>query len=392
MAAASDATVRVLRDIVDYLKDTETDIEEAAAQRSLRDTDKLVLSATHNLFVQSMRSIEATELPSPFAIATFRDASWDCEEERYYRYIVRCCNIILPYVVCFSRIWCPNKDLAIDKLFKHLFRAQDMCERLLESLKSPVSYSWPCRFQNGKRTAHYCSNHFHTTDGLIWPLHEAKTERDLTELELPDITFRDFKYMILPGDNPGAHSIVSARKAVQRAQESKQGRVPHPGPISYGHLKVINEASTNRAKLPEALAVIGMEIQTAFARNDTNFHLGIILPGGSEIFWPQMPKSQNARLSAVFIKAYENLADRMTTYKFQPVEVLSKIKGEEVTQTMHFVDLPPVVRNMIYTNILADEDIHAQPHRQPAVMLTCRQVNKDVVALLLRKWKWFVSK
>ena len=80
----------------------------------------------------------------------------------------------------------------------------------------------------------------------------------------------------------------------------------------------------------------------------------------------------------------------MTFYRFQAIEELPRVKEADVVQTVHFVDLPAEIRNMIYLEILEAGDNEKLPRRQPMLSLTCRLANKELLSLLFKRYGWFV--
>jgi hypothetical protein len=97
----------------------------------------------------------------------------------------------------------------------------------------------------------------------------------------------------------------------------------------------------------------------------------------------------------VFIKANEIVSRTDTGYEFDPVRQGPYLTELEITHTLHFVDLPPEIRNMIYNQILAEDGVPQNKDRmrqkQPPISLTCRLVNKEVMSLFLQKCGYFVS-
>ena len=144
-----------------------------------------------------------------------------------------------------------------------------------------------------------------------------------------------------------------------------------------------------KRKLLKALAKIGHEVQGALERQDRAY----IVPGGSQIYWPE-GRSGDGNVELVFIKATELISKTDPGYKFELVRQGPYFTELEITQTIHFVDLPAEIRNMIYNQILVEDVV---PHnkdrmrqRQPPISLTCRLANKEIMSLLFQKYGWFV--
>jgi hypothetical protein len=221
-------------------------------------------------------------------------------------------------------------------------------------------------------------------------------EKQFPPASRPAITFRDFQLEVLPSKNVRAMHLHSALAAVEesvRCTYSKSDSFT----VADHQIKIRDIGiALVTGNLAEALATIGYEIQNALREKDREYTLGIILPGASQIFWPELRK--HGERKCVFIKVREVILTHrigMQTImtkdcKFEPAKQGRMFEGVELVQTVHFVDLPPEIRNMIYNRILERDGVPQNKDRmrqkQPPMSLTCRLVNKEMMSLLFQKY------
>ena len=93
----------------------------------------------------------------------------------------------------------------------------------------------------------------------------------------------------------------------------------------------------------------------------------------------------------IFIKAYEECGGVGATYKFHATSNVQPYPaGLRPQQTKSFLDLPAELRNQIYASVLDNSGSERLPHKQPALSLTCKQVNKEFLSLLFEKHQWLI--
>ena len=271
---------------------------------------------------------------------------------------------------------------------RHLSSAEDVAHLAIydDPLKLP-SLDWNCD-DDGACTA---EDHFHTPDGLVWPRCESGLEKSLSHASAPQIAFRNFQLQILSECALPSNSLWCAIWATRKSVKCTYGKEERLITKNFRFRDVDN--ILKKRKLPKALAKIGHEVQGALRQVDRAYKLGIILPGGSHIFWPE-GRFGHGSVKLVFIKASEIVSERNSDYRFEPVRQGPYFTELEITQTIHFVDLPAEIRNMIYNQILVEDVV---PHnkdrmrqRQPPISLTCRLANKEIMSLLFQKYGWFV--
>ena len=156
------------------------------------------------------------------------------------------------------------------------------------------------------------------------------------------------------------------------------------------------KVSLREGNLPLVLAKIGTELMKLLYEYPSNaaYTLGIILPGGSKVFYPSL--ATETEDPTIHIKATYNFANRHMPYIFQGVDFEDLIDEDDDVQTMQFLDLPPETRNMIYEIILlqiaGNRTGGGMLRRQPALSCTCRTVNKEMMSPVWQKYGWLVCR
>ena len=213
----------------------------------------------------------------------------------------------------------------------------------------------------------------------------------------PAIEWRNFAYEPKGKsvDRYRLGSVISAKGAVEASIELESGEE-----ISLDDATYFNETFKvgklfEEKKFEEALATIGLALAKVLRMKAPNHILAIILPGGSRVFYPQT--DIEGTLDVVCIKMYQRMSDERAPYSFQAVKRgRSKYERRRDPQTKAFLDLPAEIRNMIYEQILLqeedEEDSSRIPRRPPAISHTCRTVNKEILSLLFLKYGWLLCK
>ena len=132
-------------------------------------------------------------------------------------------------------------------------------------------------------------------------------------------------------------SLGRAIWATLQSVESTYGKEESRIPIPCQSKKV--EEILKKRKLPKALAMIGHEVQGVLRQWDRTYKLGIILPGGSQIFWPE-GRFKNGNVKLILIKANVIISKRDLGYRFDPV-----------TQGPRFEELANRVRRRAMMNL-----------------------------------------
>lgn len=210
----------------------------------------------------------------------------------------------------------------------------------------------------------------------------------------PIIKWRKFKYKIAPDDGMNYGNTTSACDAVEKSIWMAYGEV-FKVRVKHARYEGSWDDSLDQGRRSEALARIALDVQEALNTGAVVYDLGIILPGGSRIFFPASPQRENVR--TVYIKMKENYGIDDPAFTFEAVAALQpSSSNQDSPQTVAFLDLSPEIRNMIYKNILVnDEDLvlpERLPKRQPPMTLTCKEINKEILSLLWQKYGWFVCK
>lgn len=86
----------------------------------------------------------------------------------------------------------------------------------------------------------------------------------------------------------------------------------------------------------------------------------------------------------------EDLSSKAMPFTFHAVKVRHGENSDQ--QTIRFLDLPAEIRNQIYEDVLAEQQGSSRlPAQQPAISLTCKQVNREFLTLLWEKCKWLIA-
>lgn len=375
-------------------------IQEVAKQSSPDDSTTLLFRSSAHLFRLKLESIRNTANHTR-SILDRKDqtAPWDSAEERAHRFLSRSDENIVAICDVFENM---VNQLVVPKFIKDCFgktilAANEMAESVaIEDPLDPPSAWWEC--VDDPKTC-IATDHFHARDRRQWPTNLSTLEKQFQLASRSDVTFRDFQLVVLPATNPGATNLLSAIAAAQESVRCTHSvSANFRSTYRYGKAADI-QAILQKGQLLEALTHIGHETQRILRAKDDAYTLGIILPGGSEILWPEVREAGKGK--SVIIKVREAMVDNPGSvdsgknYKFDPVKEGRKFKGAQMNQTVNFVDLPAEVRNMIYNEILVKGGVSANkgrmPEKQPPISLTCRLVNKEIMSLLFHKYGWFVS-
>lgn len=389
MAKATIATLDMTSDIRDYTAEIQRDIMKAATDRSLRDTDRLLLNATQYQCTVSMEGLRVAEsCVRKMAASPMTSHERDTEEERVYRFTIRSYNIVRPHIqqsllsISKSPLFGEHN---IEVLRERLLRARRMLERTVDMTRKPESYHWTCHLHS--YSAH-CAHvgHFHTSDGLVWPNHDEDILEFVPLPSLPALTFRDCKYHPLPALSTWDHFLDSLCNAVAASSLHKRGKISR---LSHTFGRALAEEKFGKEGWPECIESTTLMTFGDPADEDEPVHLGILLPGSSQFFLPHGLPTWSTRGDAVIIETCERKIEGKRCYRFRPIAVARLF--QDTTQTVRFVDLPAEIRNMIYAQILEQEESHTFSHRQPAMSLTCRLANEELLSLLFKKRGWFMK-
>ncbi|KAK5706831.1 hypothetical protein LTR97_001823 [Elasticomyces elasticus] len=293
------------------------------------------------------------------------------------------------------------ESLAVRRTLADLISVRHKLATFLERTKRlrPSSYALiPCvaTARGGARTI--CLDHMHDEAGLLWPKYDDTIEmRHLspTTSTRAIITRRDFGYEIIRPQPVTGYALHSAIDAMQRTI-AMDAHWPYPATISLGEEEcaTAERISHSFRTLPDLLASVGFYAWLHYKRSVRDFHLGIILPGTVEIFWPNGRSAfPAATRRTVYVQAEHVCKDGNLTYRFlgvKSVEYNNTTTRSTQGQTAQFLDLPAEVRNQIYGYYLDAQPAVAMPKRQPAMSLTCRQVNKELLGLVFKKHGWIV--
>ncbi|KAK5694466.1 hypothetical protein LTR17_024776 [Elasticomyces elasticus] len=265
-------------------------------------------------------------------------------------------------------------------------------------LQPPLGYSPSCLqpWRANKRLI--CKDHLHDENGLIWPNSDVSTEMRIlvgTSRNHPVVTFRDFSYKPMPLQSAASNAFHSAVDAMQRTI-AMSAQWPAPATIIAGSAECTTAESTacrDRQRLSDLLACVGYHAWMHYKRSVRDFRLGIITPGCSQVFWPGGDSASPTARQTVYIQAEHVFVHRRLTYRFRGVETVrykNTANRERTCQTVRFLDLPAEVRNQIYENVVEELPAHRFPTKQPAMSLTCHQINEEIVLLFVKRCGWLV--
>ncbi|KAK4543085.1 hypothetical protein LTR36_005862 [Oleoguttula mirabilis] len=411
MAATSATTLNTLQVLKDYTRETEQDIFDAFPLNQLGVTQKLALFTAHDANTPMMdridQSISTVSSSSVLPELNKADQQSSLEEARYclvMRSKDTLCKVTKSHqrFIEFSRQG--DSSSRFQQQVRHMGRIRTMLDLMVEGIQPPLIYSTlDCapKVNSGKERV----SHIRTHDGLIWSKKDRDIEKHLTAYAEPAATFRDFKYTVMLDERGGTSSYGSALRAITLALS---GDKPQDWQLFANWLPNVRArnaetlARKDSRRLPEALACIGFQAMEFHRRRHPNLEVGIILPGGSEIFWPSKSEPEGQNRKVVFIKACENSIKDGAAYNFDAVRTLPQVQdGTAEGQIVPFLSLPAEIRNAIYDLVLTGEEeveeatrdtvrpkrmvdrkraleVERRPKWQPALSLTCRQVNKEL--------------
>lgn len=461
VAAASTTTLRALETLLGYVYEGEEDILGLLKSDHLRDDETLIFACTHytaRFMIGAMESVVSAALTE---IENYDNGGWEynaaVHEDKLYSIIVRSMTILSAAITCMLERMANRKfmpvalhhaclPLDVSKAELHrrnMYMAQRMLNLTIEGLAVPLMYTNAECASTPQGSLRQRCRHIHMKDGLIWPMSDLHVERQLTAFDKPTVTFRSFKYETVPqddNDEEGITSYDSAYRAIHALswgepyvrdyglsweqsddgrvyglswgepynerhyvlsyRESENGRDYGPWGVEGVAKRAEDAACEDRRKLPQALAYIGLHALVVLRRQRPELELGIILPGGSQIFWPSKSHSGGGDSHAVYIKASEEYVGNETAYHFNAVKLLPPTANEDIhQQTLPFLNLAAEIRNKIYEMVLDNESDATEEARrkkkelrrqQSALSITCRQVNKEMMSLLFRRQKIFV--
>ncbi|KAK5121874.1 hypothetical protein LTR85_004445 [Meristemomyces frigidus] len=420
MAAPSETSLATLQELNSYVRDTEQDIFDSSRAQDLSDTQKLMHFCKHNaaafIMDQIDENIKTVRSGSRSISYKYRADQQSALELAQYCIVARGKVILSSMSNLQQRIGYFDREVNpatyTEQQVRHMNRIGRMLGLMVDGLKLPAVHSALDCAPNDK-SSDKCKGHLHTHEGLIWAEQDRDIEKRLIAYDEPAITFRDFQYTIVQHEHEGGTKYGSALRAMAHALS---GGKPQRGQLyaTFCHnAKAIGaerEVRKNTKRLPEALACIGFQALVSHRREHPGPELGIILPGGSEVFWPSktlIPRPHET----IYIKVVEKQADGETAYIFHAVNVLPRAKGGQMEpQTLSFLDIPAEIRNDIYEAVLdlqeatpgivfkggryliqnRNRTADKRSERQPALSLTCRQVNKELMSLVFKRQKIFV--
>jgi hypothetical protein len=372
-----------------YLERTQRDLAGTVAVLQLDDTEILRFHTANLLFKEMLRQISNERIRLGDLNETTTSPAWDTRNEKCFRFLYRSLDNFGSFVQTYQDIifQLPADD-CIRSLQSHLRGAETLVRKLIRpGLPKVKSLYWDCNSESD------CSadDHVHTADHLVWPSREAALKMPIgTE---PFIEWRDFKYNTISVPRVSFGSFSYAIEAVREslAYEYNASVDLYSRAISNGSMEVV-KVLLNEWKFLEALAAIGFELSEALRADSEFYELGIILPGGSQIFFPSSTQREEVR--NVYIEMIEDLSDKVLPFKFHRVNVIEASKEQGNKQTVEFLDLPPEVRSMIYELVLENDTNRRRdrtPAQQPTLALTCRAVNKEIMSLFFRRYGWIVK-
>ncbi|KAK5680838.1 hypothetical protein LTS10_006596 [Elasticomyces elasticus] len=237
----------------------------------------------------------------------------------------------------------------------------------------------------------YCHDHYHDEAGTVVP-GDGRSSKPRIIPMVSHITFRDFKYRSM--SQPTSDSAL--RSAIDAMQRTIAMHRQQPYPVSIVVEDVQWTAIVERMNRDprKTLACVAFYAWAHYKRSVHGFRLGIISPGSTQILWPGGESVRDSfRAEPVYIQAHLAYEDGQPTYRFSGVESViefSPMVQDRPPQTVRFLDLPPELRNQIYEHVVEEVPAHKFPEKQPAMALTCRQVNQEVVQLFVQRCGWLV--
>jgi hypothetical protein len=367
-----------------------TEVRKASKGRSLRDTERLLLLSGQQLFCSQYDKLLDADIQLRGELRQPKEFTSRASVERCaHRFLCRSYKCLQSFADFYLRHMKKSKQaddhlLLVRSQFK---QAQDMAQRLiLGKLMLSPEQGINCRRQSCESV-----DHFHSVDRLTWPSHQRQLEQNIPLPSKTAITFRDFNVSIPTHEPVLDGCFASLMDALGKSLKYANEMVP-PFPLK-DDAELIEDLEDDifSEDLPDALCTVAHAILTQFELASNQLRLGIILPGGSQVFWPELTNAQYAtKVRSVYIKANYAVENKTTMLSFLPVKTEARPKNAQLTQTVEFEQLPPEIRNMIYGYILDRESQANFPRRQPPIALTSRLVHKEVMSLLFKKYGWFV--
>ena len=321
------------------------------------------------------------------------DSVLSTAEEKTYRFLDRSYGNFIRYQQFYAGLMdvVPFCSSTRDSLTMQLNSADSLGDAVMcDDPLTSESLSWDC-FEDSLD----CDDetHFHACDEMIWPMASSKAEKKLPLASTPVIKFRDFQTVVLGQHDDSVSNLESAIIATKKAVGSSHGETVclNFGKTTRSHIDDLIKTGPPQA----ALAKMATKIQAALKEADRTYQLGILLPGCSQVFWPEWSLFQDlTEAKRVLIQARELKYGATTTFRFDAAVEGMKLKEVEIVQTIHFVDLPAEIRNMIYGHIMDQEGVRSTAghiiRKQPAISRTCRSVNKEMLSLLFQRYGWMV--
>lgn len=305
-----------------YFERIQPDLNSKAVSLQSDDTDALVVHATDVLFRRTIRQLRSLSNP----VTDFEEdemPSWNTADERCYRFVVRSMNCF----DSFARIYFNfafDEDKPSDPALKsHLHGADRLVEFLVRRRLPDVQpSSWDCR----AGASCDAEDHVHSVDNLIWPSDDSWFEKTIPVETEPCVEWRRFKYKTMPVPEVGFDSLTSAVRALRESlvleYEASYGKsfdLHHMESYDWSSKASVRKLLHKR-QVREAIVAIGIKLSDVLRADWMVYNLGIILPGGSQIFHPFSCDHERAR--HVYIKMYEVYSKSGLALKFDAVSIL----------------------------------------------------------------------
>ena len=398
MASAVDlrAALDIMREAWTAFELLQGELHKEGAVLLTEDEDVLLLYASDEDFKYKIDLIRGLQLAVTIdANASVNSPLWNTRQDKFFRFLKRTSEnfeaLVDGYQHLAERLRDSGSSLTLATTSFTALKNM-VCNLVFARRFVPPSWSWSCHLSQSCAL----TDHFHGEDYTMWPMHDASLEKEIPIGSAPTIDRREFEYkpVVCPSH---CRNSESAANALEESVSLLGCEESFTATIAPAFIANKIEPFFKKDKPLQSLAAIGFELSRLLRSrmHDGLYTLGIILPGGSRVFRPR--SAYDADEVLVYIKANEHRTNGRIAYIFDAVTEGEDNFERSDQQTKQFLDLPPEIRNMIYRYILLQTDVelcggHRKPYQQPAILQTCRTVNKEMTTLALQKYGWLVCK